>query len=81
MFVVYKICPLILDYNDGLDDNPFISIGQHDAIIIGRQLQNRRAKQAVTPYYVTNNRQRTIRLTEGDIWDPSLDGIDSVEVD
>ena len=50
VFVLYKICPLILGYNDGLDDNPFLPVGQHDAADIGRQLQGRRAKQAVTPF-------------------------------
>ena len=50
VFVLYKICPLILGYNDGLDDDPFLQVGQLDAVIIGHQLQSRRAKQAVTRY-------------------------------
>ena len=50
MFVLYKICLLILGYNDGLDDDSFLPVGQHDAVVTGHQLPSRRAKQAVTPY-------------------------------
>ena len=46
MFVLYKICALILGYNDGLDDDPFLPIGQHDTsplgstiVVIGHQYQ------------------------------------------
>ena len=46
VFVLYKICPLILGCNDGLDDEPFLPVGQHDAVVIVRQ----QAKQAVTPF-------------------------------
>ena len=50
VFVLYKICPSISGYNDRLDDDPFLHVGQHDAVVIGRQLQSRRAKQLVTRY-------------------------------
>ena len=50
VFVLYKVYPFILGFNDGLDDDPFLPVGQHDAAVKGRQLQGRRAKQAVIPF-------------------------------
>ena len=48
VFVLYKISPLILGYNDRLDDDPFLLVGHHDTVVIGRrQLQSRRALQAI----------------------------------
>ena len=37
-------------YNDGLDHDPFLPVGQHNTVIIGPQLKGRCAKQAVTLY-------------------------------
>ena len=50
LFVLYTSCPLILSYNDELNDDSFLPVRQLDTVVIGRQLQSRRAKQAVTPY-------------------------------
>ena len=50
MLVLYNICPLFLGYIDELDVDPFLPVWQHDAAVIGRQLQGQRAEQAVTPF-------------------------------
>ena len=56
----------------------FLPIGQHDAVVIRCQLQSRRVKQALTPY---GGHKLISSVTEGDVWDPSWDGIHSVEAD